>query len=132
MADDVLVCVADGPLCDVIELGLALDGHRVWSVADEAGARRVLAGRTPDLLLLDGTMSLSEATLAWVDRYAPQTPAVVFMARGAPVPEPSRPDVGLLIMPFGRADRLRCIAAVRAAHARDRGMPGRPSPSNDR
>ena len=111
------MCVADRELREVLGISLTLDGFGVRPAADEAEAARLLADHAPDLLLLDGTMPLSEAPTAWVDRRAPDTPVVILAERMAAMPEPTRPDVGLLHLPFGRAELLRCVELVRAAHA---------------
>ena len=104
MAVNVLVAVADEALRQVIEIALAMDGFAVRVAASEEDARAALAVETPGLLLLDGTMALSEDAGVWAHHNAAAAPLILLVPAWGDVPSPTRPDATVLTMPFGRAE----------------------------
>jgi DNA-binding response OmpR family regulator len=112
MAVNVLVVVADEALRQVIEIALAMDGFAVRAAASDDDARAALAVESPGLLLLDGTMALSEDAVAWADYHAPAVPLILLVAAWGDAPDIARSEATVLTMPFGREELRRAINAV--------------------
>jgi DNA-binding response OmpR family regulator len=117
VAVDVLIAIADEALRQVLEVALLMDEFLVHTATDEEEAVAALARHPPDLLLLDGTMPLSEGAVAWAERHASATPLVLLVPAWGDQPQLDRSDAVLLPMPFGRTDLRHAIAAVRGTPA---------------